>query len=147
MSDNTYVNIYVSNNLGYGIGQVWLSHTTSETTWTECWIGENVANGQSTLTQGWSAALVPSSNDYFTVMWTDTSNNLYGTSIKFKAVCDTDGGDIDLQLQGTGSSVVVLQGTTIQGSTSIFQYGYAPSSSSAARAAERPTSGVARAPS
>ncbi|WP_437298590.1 hypothetical protein [Sorangium sp. So ce426] len=147
MSDNTYVNIYVSNNLGYGIGQVWLAHTTSETPWTECWIGENVANGQSTLAQGWMAALVPSSNDYFTVMWTDTSNNLYGTSIKFKAECDTDGGDIDLQLQGTGSSVVVLQGTTVQGSTPILQYGYAPSSSSAARAAERPTSGVARAPS
>jgi hypothetical protein len=144
---NTYVNIYVSNNLSYGIAQVWLAHTTSETTWTECWIGESVAIGQSTKAQAWRAALVPSSDDYFTVMWTDGANNLYGTSIKFEATCDTDGGDINIQLQGTGNQVVVGQGATVQGEAPILQYGYATTSSSAARPPERPTSVMERAPS
>src|SRR5262245_48113409 len=68
-NDNTYVNIYVSNNLGYGISRVWLAHKTSKTTWVECWMATDLGSGRTTQPNGWQCALVPRSTDYFTVMW------------------------------------------------------------------------------
>jgi hypothetical protein len=143
MSSSTFVNVYIMNDLGYTIGQCWLNHTTSGTNWTEAWNAQNIPQGGSTLSLGWTLEIVSSTNDYFTVLWTDQNNNVWCTPMLFKAECSTSGGTIEVQLQGNGTKVEILQSSSTNGSASFSEYILAAQPSEQARAAAAPIRGTA----
>lgn len=60
-------------------------------------------------------------DDVWTVMWTDTSGNLFGSTYLFKAEVDIGDGPVEIQLQAE-AGVVVVQGDP-QGTSSLVQYG------------------------
>jgi hypothetical protein len=131
MADPQSVNVYIMNDLNYTIAQCWVNHHTSATgSPIEAWSALNVAQGQDTRGNDWMLQLVPSTTDYFTVFWMDDQQNIFGTPVNFKATCDIydTAVPIELQLQGSGSKVEVLQGNLIE-SVGFVQYIWAPQSS------------------
>jgi len=131
MAEKQFVNVYIMNDLNYTIAQCWVNHSTSDNLLQhEAWSALNVAQGQDTRGDDWMLQLVPSTTDYFTVFWMDDQQNIFGTSVNFEATCDIEDPPvpIEIQLQGSGSKVEVLQGDPVE-SVGFVQYIWAPQSS------------------
>lgn len=115
MADSQSVSVYIMNDLNYTISECWVNHKTSDSDKIESFSAKAVAQGQDTRGSEWKLTLLPSTTDYFTVFWMDDQQNIYGTPIDFKATCNIDKSpvEIELQLQGSGTRVEVLQGDPI----------------------------------
>lgn len=97
MSDSPkYVNFFVANNTGLELPTLWANHNTDDTP-IQPYLQSNVASG-ATVRLG-SLEIVPHTDDYFTVIWTDSSNNVYGTQYQYETETSMNGGDVTLQLQ------------------------------------------------
>jgi hypothetical protein len=123
MADSQSVSVYIMNDLNYTISECWVNHKTSDSDKIEPFSAKNVAQGQDTRGSEWKLTLLPSTTDYFTVFWMDDQQNIFGTPVNFKATCNIDKVPvaIELQLQGSGTKVEVLQGDFIA-SVKFVQY-------------------------
>jgi hypothetical protein len=100
MSEPKNVNFSVVNNSGRVMPTLWANHDTS---WgdsgQQSYLQTNVQSGPTPVSLG-QLTIVSRTDDFFTVMWTDSSNNLYGTPYNFKTETSLDGGYVQIVIQG-----------------------------------------------
>lgn len=122
MSNTEPISVYIHNDLGYDVALYWLSHKTSDKDQpTDYTSGGRLQQGGETVKVTFN--LVDKTDDFWTVMWTDAHGNLWGSNPFFKAKAFTSDGDIEVQLQGNGSVVEILQQSQKDGSDDFIQYG------------------------
>lgn len=94
------VNFSVVNNTGRAMPTLWANHITS---WgdsgMEPYLQTNIPSNGIPVTLG-SMTIVSRTDDFFTVMWTDSFDNLYGTPHNYEVDTSIDAGDVQIVLQG-----------------------------------------------
>jgi hypothetical protein len=118
------VGFSVLNDSGCAMPMLWVNHNTSDTP-IQAWFLTNVGTG-SAVTFG-NLQIVARTGDYFTIMWTDAENNLYGTPYQFSAETSMNGGAVQFQVLNSPPVVKFFQDDEGEiGATEYIQYEVAP---------------------
>lgn len=113
---------HIHNDLGKTLSSYWIAHRSSSSSSPDTQYGTNLAQGGDGA--NFNITIVSRTNDQWTVMWTDESNNVFGGDHWFGAEVSIDGGSVEIQIQGNGSAVEILQGSNTLGKNTIQQYGW-----------------------
>ena len=113
---------HIHNDLGLTVAAFWAAHRPTSSSTPDTQFGGTLKQGDDG--SNFNITIESSTTDSWTVMWTDTNNNLFGSTLWFQAEVFSSGGNVEIQLQGSGSAVEILQGAKTLGTSKIQQYGW-----------------------
>ena len=116
----SFVSFYVVNNTGRTMPTLWANHNTSDTP-IQPYMLTNVASSPTPQFLG-QLEIVSRTDDYFTVMWTDPSNNVYGTPYQYSAETDIDGGNVTIQILSSTFQFFQQNESPLNDPTAIIEY-------------------------